>query len=265
MRDILSDLHSDDVDAEKDPVKLSQKAMRKPLPKRFYEQVAVEEIDGQFGITLDERPLKTPGRRTLRFDHKVFAERLAGEFDAQTKEINPTTMPFYRLVNTAFDGVATDLQAVREDIIRFSGSDLLCYRAEGPDALVALQQEHWDEPLDWIAGLIGSRFVLAQGIMHVSQPKAATAGFGVLVAQYDDPLGVSALHVMTTLTGSAVLALAVMKGEMTPQEAWMAAHVDEDWNIAQWGEDAHAQALRASKWVDMDVAGFVAATLNPAF
>lgn len=264
MRDILSDLSSDDAAAEKDPVKISQKAMRKPLPKRFYEQVAIQETDGHYGITLDERPLKTPGRNLLRFKHRVFAERLAAEFDAQAKEINPATMPFYRLVNTAFDGVATDMQAVREDIIRFSGSDLLCYRAEGPDALVALQSEHWDEPLDWIAGLVGSRFVLAQGIMHVGQPKAATAGFGVLVGQFDDPLGVSAFHVMTTLTGSAILALAVMKAEMTPLEAWTAAHVDEDWNIAQWGEDAHAQALRASKWIDMQVAGFVASTLNAA-
>ncbi|MGB7433731.1 MAG: ATP12 family protein [Ahrensia sp.] len=260
MRDELSDLHGD----EKDPVKVSQRAMRKPLPKRFYTSVAVEEADGVFQVTLDGRIVKTPGRAPLQFQPQVFAERLAHEFDAQAEEINPATMPFYRLANTAFDGVATDLQAVREDIIRFSGSDLLCYRAAGPDGLVALQAQHWDEPLDWMAGLVGSRFVLAEGIMHVSQPKAATAGFGALVAQYDDPLAVSAFHVMTTLTGSAILAFGVMRGEMTAQEAWTAAHVDEDWNIAQWGEDAHAQALRASKWIDMDVAAFVAATLNPA-
>lgn len=260
MRDELSNLHGD----QKDPVKVSQQAMRKPLPKRFYEVVSVEGADGFYQVALDGRIVKTPGRKPLQFKQLVFAERLAQEFDAQIKEINPTTMPFYRLVNTAFDGVATDLQAVREDIIRFSGSDLLCYRAEAPDGLVALQAQHWDEPLDWVAGLIGSRFVLAQGIIHVSQPKAATAGFGALVAQYDDPLAVSAFHVMTTLTGSAILAFAVMRGEMKAQEAWTAAHVDEDWNIAQWGEDVYAQALRASKWIDMDVAAFVAATLNPA-
>lgn len=262
MRDILSDLNGDKTDEPKDPVKVSQKAMRKPLPKRFYEHVTVIKTDGQFGIALDERPLKTPGKNPLSFNHEVFAERLAQEFDAQEKEINPATMPFYRLANTAFDGVATDMQAVREDIIRFSGSDLLCYRAEGPQPLLDLQSKFWDEPLDWIAGLIGSRFVLAEGVMHVSQPKAATAGFGVLVGQFNDPLGVSAFHVMTTLTGSSILALAVMNAKMSPQQAWAAAHVDEDWNIAHWGEDPYAQALRTSKWVDMDVAGFVASTLN---
>ncbi|MEL6919509.1 MAG: ATP12 family protein [Pseudomonadota bacterium] len=257
MRDILSDLQA----AATNPIEAARQASKTPLPKRFYKAVEVLEEDGGFAVGLDGRAVKTPGRAQLVLATRDAAQMLAEEFDAQTEYLDPKHMPVYRLLNTAVDGVATDPQVVAEDVIRFAGTDLLCYRAGGPDVLVARQSEAWDPVLDWIASRIGSRFVLAEGVMHVAQPKSATVGFGVLINQIGDPIQLAALHSMTTLTGSALLALAVFEAEMTASEAWAAAHVDEDYNIELWGEDAEAKEMRYWKWTQMDAASRMIAAL----
>jgi chaperone required for assembly of F1-ATPase len=170
-------------------------------------------------------------------------------------------MPATRLANTAIDGVASDIQAVIEDILKFCASDLLCYRAGGPQGLVDAQGRHWDPVLDWLREDLGARFILSEGVSHVVQPQPALAAFGVRLAAYSAPFPATCLHAMTTLTGSAMLALAVAEGRQTAASAWAAAHVDEDWNIAQWGEDAEAKARRAFRWREMDAAACLLATL----
>lgn len=161
------------------------------------------------------------------------------------------SMPVLRLVNTAIDGVASDPQAVLEDILRFASSDLLCYRADGPQGLVDRESEHWDPVVDWASASLGARFNLAEGIIHVDQPREAIAVLGAHLAQRAEPLRLAALHVMTSLTGSALLALAVDFGQLDGEAAWQAAHVDEDWQIEQWGQDAEAVARRAHRKRDM--------------
>ena len=249
MRDILGNLEA----AASNPIEAARQASKTPLPKRFYKDVALLEAGGAFEVGLDGRAVKTPGLNRLILPANG-AQLLADEFDAQKEYIDPKAMPVYRLLNTALDGVATDMQAVAEDVIRFAGSDLLCYRAEAPDALVSQQSEAWDPMLDWLGSRLGSRFVLAEGIMHVPQPKATMAAFSLLVSQIKEPILLAALHSMTTLTGSAVLGYAVFDGEVSAQEAWAAAHVDEDFNIEQWGDDAEAKAMRAWKFNQMKAA-----------
>ncbi|MEO1747020.1 MAG: ATP12 family protein [Pseudomonadota bacterium] len=249
MRDILGDLEA----AATNPIEAARQASKTELPKRFYSEVTVMGSDGAFEVGLDGRTVKTPGRNSLVLPGKG-AQLLAEEFDAQADYLDPKQMPLYRLLNTAIDGVATDMQAVAEDVVRFSGTDLLCYRADGPETLVSRQTEAWDPMLDWMGTRLGSRFVLAEGIMHVSQPKATMTAFSLLVSQIKDPIVLAALHSMTTLTGSAVLGFAVYDGEVGAEEAWKTAHVDEDFNIEQWGEDGEAKAMRAWKWTQMKAA-----------
>ena len=260
MRDILSDLHGDE--PNRDPMRSAQAAMRTPLPKRFYEAVDVAPEGDGFGVQLDGRPAKTPGRAVIVLATEAAARIVADEFDAQGTEVDPATMPAWRLVNTAIDGVAADPQAVVEDIVRFFGSDLVCYRADGPEALIAAQRQKWDGPLDWAEQIAGSRFALAEGVMHVTQPKPALAAMGALVKHIADPVELAALHSMTTLTGSAILAYGVFRGQWSAEDAWSAAHVDEDFNIAQWGEDAEAMATRARRWSEMAAAARMIAALR---
>jgi chaperone required for assembly of F1-ATPase len=236
------------------PMKAAQEAMRAPLPKRFYKVADVTPQGDGHAVQLDGRTAKTPGRAPLVLATAAAARLVADEFAAQGETIDPATMPCYRLVNTAIDGVAADPQAVLEDVVRFFGTDLVCYRAGEPEALVAAQREKWDGPLAWAEELAGSRFALAEGIMHVAQPRETLAAMGVHLRQIADPVALAALHSMTTLTGSAILALGTLRGAWSADEAWTAAHVDEDFNIAQWGEDAEAKARRARRGTEMDAA-----------
>ena len=262
MRDILSDLEAGKLLSDPDPVRRAQIQMRTPLPKRFYKAVSVEQDGEVFGVRLDGKPVRTPGKALLALPNEAAAALVAGEFEAQAEVIDPVTMPTLRLVNTAIDGVAADPQAVLEDILRFAWSDLLCYRADGPQGLVDRQNRHWDPVLDWARNELGARFNLAEGVIHVEQPRGTIAVLGAHLARRADPLRLASLHVMTSLTGSALLALAVEAGGLDTDAAWLAAHVDEDWQIEQWGQDAEALSRRAQRRRDMMAAAGLLAALD---
>ena len=254
MRDLLNDLEAAKLLSDPDPIRRAQSSMKRPLPKRFYKDAAVEAEQGGFAVHLDGKPVRTPGRALLLLPTERAAALVADEFAAQAESIDPATMPVYRLVNTAIDGVASDPQAVLEDILRFASSDLLCYRAGFPDALVARQAEAWDGVIDWARATLGARLNLAEGVMHVEQPREAIAAIGVHLGQRAEPLHLAALHLITSLTGSALLALAVDFGELDAEAAWSAAHVDEDFQAEQWGHDAEAVARRSSRKRDFAAA-----------
>lgn len=254
MRDQLEDIEAGRNLSDPDPVKRAQIQMRQPLPKRFYKDVTVTQVDDGFSVQLDGKPVRTPGKALLAVPTQPAAELLAAEFDAQQETINPVSMPVVRLVNTAIDGVATDLQAVLEDVMRFSGSDLVCYRADAPQELVQRQADAWDPILDWAQATLGARFILGEGIMHVAQPREAVTAVGIWLKQREDAFRLSSIHLMTSLTGSALIALAVEAGAITPDEGWKIAHVDEDWTNEHWGEDAEATARRIARRKDFDAA-----------
>jgi len=262
MRDILNDLEAGKFLSDPDPVRRAQIQMRTPLPKRFYKSVSVEAEGDAFGVRLDGKPVRTPGKALLALPNEATATLVAAEFEAQDKVIDPVSMPTLRLVNTAIDGVAADPQAVLEDILRFASSDLLCYRADGPQGLVERQNEHWDPVLDWARGDLGARFNLAEGVVHVEQPRESIAVLGAHLARRADPMRLAALHVMTSITGSALLALAVEAGALDMEAAWLAAHVDEDWQAEQWGQDAEAMARRVRRKRDMQAAATLLAALE---
>ncbi|TPW29331.1 ATP12 family chaperone protein [Pararhizobium mangrovi] len=239
---------------EADPIRRAQEQMKRPLPKRFYTEATVAEHAEGYGVALDGRLLRTPAKKVLAVPSRALAESLAAEWHAQESEIDPARMPLTRLANTALDGVANERQAVAEDIVRFAATDLLCYRADAPEGLVERQGEHWDPMIDWAHAALGTRFVLVEGVMHADQPRETIAAFSASLKRYADVFELAALHTVTSLTGSAILALALAEGEITADEAWTAAHVDEDWNIEQWGGDAEAAARRAKRRQDMDAA-----------
>ncbi len=250
MRDILNDLEA----GKRDPMKLAQAPMRQPLPKRFYKAAEHVPVENCWEVRLDGKAAKTPGRAPLRLPTERAAHLVAAEFAAQGEHLDPAQMPITRFANTVIDGVATDPQVVLEDVLRYASSDLVCYRADSPEGLVQRQSEIWDPVLDWIRSETGARFFLAEGVMHVEQPKEAIALIGAYLGRRAEPFRLAAIHVMTTLMGSALLALMVEGRALSASEAWAAAHIDEDWNISQWGEDAEAAARRAYRWRDMQAA-----------
>lgn len=233
------------------------------LPRRFYKAAAAVPFEGGgFGVALDGRRAKTPGKRDLVVATEAAGLAIAEEWQAQLEVIDPARMPLTRLANTAIDGVRGREASVAADIVKYAGSDLLCYRAEGPERLVRQQAAEWDNVLDWARNRHGLVFCLQTGLMPVPQsPKLAQGVAGAITDH--DAFGLAALHVMTTLMGSAVLAMAVAGGHLTAAEAWRAAHVDEDWQIEQWGEDAEAAARREHRWREMAAAARFITLLGP--
>ena len=233
-----------------------------PWPKRFYARATAGEREGGFALLLDGRPAKTPAKRDLLLPSRPSAEALASEWDAQREIIDPAAMPITRICNTAIDGVAAQVAAVAAEVKTYLTSDLLAYRAADPPPLVAAQARDWDPVLDWARDAFGARFILAQGVTFVAQPPATLDAMGDVVdaivgERPAAPFRLAAIHVMTTLTGSALLALAVMHGRLTPEGAWDAAHVDELFQESRWGSDAEALERRERRWSEMKAAATV--------
>ena len=242
-------------------VRLTQVAMRAPEIKRFYAAATVGEVDGGWTLLLDGCGARTPAKNKLVAPSRAVAEAIAAEWAGQGPVVDPTSMPVTRLANSALDGVANTLAETRADIARYAGADLICYRAETPEALVALQAEAFDPVLAWAEDWLGARFILSAGVMHVAQPGPALAAVRNAVDAYESPFAVAALHGLTSLSGSVLLALAVARGARTAGDAWRAAHVDEDFQIRQWGEDDEAMRRRAARWVEFEAAARVIAAV----
>jgi chaperone required for assembly of F1-ATPase len=249
-----------------DPMRSAQKNMRPEGLKRFYAEVGVGEVveagRTRFPLLLDGRPARTPAKSKFAFPSRALAEEVAAEWAAQGTMLDPAAMPLTRIANSALDGVAGAMSETRAEIVGYAGSDMLCYRAREPEALRALQAAAFDPPLAWADRALGARFVIAEGLMHLRQPEPALTAIAAAIARFGEPLEVAALHVMTTLTGSVLLALAVAHGALRADEAWRIAHVDEDFQISQWGEDDDANARRAARWREMAAAARVIEALR---
>lgn len=243
--------------AEKSPDALKVGSIgRKPPRKRFYREVSTGSHPTGFCVLLDDCVAKTPGGKPLAVRSEAVAKALAAEWSMQGERLDPAAMPLTRLVNSAVDGVASQMEAVRADIVRYADSDLVCYRADGPKALIALQDAHWSPLLTHVREVCGAHLVLVEGIMHIGQEHQSLAAIDRALEEYDT-LSLAAIHAVTTLTGSAVIALALAQGAINCDAAWIAAHVDEDWQMSQWGRDDQALERRALRWLEMEAASLV--------
>jgi chaperone required for assembly of F1-ATPase len=259
MRDIFTDIFENQ---PLDPSESARRSMRPSLRKRFYQRAHVSEpSESGFAVLLDGRPVKTPARHDLAAPTRALAEALAAEWNAQQDVIDPARMPLTRLVNAIIDAVTSAPAPVAEEVAKYLSSDLLFYRAETPAGLVARQGQHWDPVLDWARETLGARFVLAQGVMHVAQPdEAITAARQAIPADPSNAKEIwrlGAIASITALTGSALLALAMAHGALDADAAWQAAHVDEDWQMQQWGRDALTLERRDHHFAEMLAAATV--------
>ena len=218
--------------------------MERPKLKRFYKDVTLEVGEPGFLILLDGRVVKTPMKQDLLVPAKALAEAIAEEWAGQDEVIDLETMIFTKLANTALDRVVPRRQEIVDELLGFAGSDLLCYRATEPAALIEREDIAWGPFLAWLKESHDVEMSVASGILHVAQEPGALEKFGSLYESLDG-FALTSAHNLTTLTGSAILALALLKEKSTPEQVWQAAHVDEDFQIERWGEDEEASRRRA--------------------
>ncbi len=260
MRDLLEGVFTSE---PLDPIEAARRGMRPQLRRRFYACPGVEKNEGILHVTLDGHPVKTPARRLLTAPIRMLAEALAAEWATQRDVIDPAKMPLNRLANTIIDGVAQSQSEVAAEIEKYLAADLVFYRAERPQGLVDRQAAAWDPVLAWGRAALGSHFEPTQGMVHVTQSPQSLRLAGAAIPR--DPWRLGALHAMTTLTGSALIALAFAGGAMSLAPAWSAAHVEEDWNMELWGRDELALERRAWRFAEMQAAAEVLRSLaSPA-
>jgi chaperone required for assembly of F1-ATPase len=230
----------------------ARRAARPSLRRRSYDRAKAAAAGEGYVIQLDGKPVRTPAGRVLAAPTLALAQAIAAEWDAQIDVIDPATMPLTRLANAIVDGVRDRPGPVAAEVQKYLASDLLCYRATSPNGLAERQSRQWDPILQWVNDALGARFAVGEGVVHVAQPKDALAAARAGIPE--DPWRLGAVHAVTTLTGSALIALALLRAQLTADEAWQAAHVDEDWNIEQWGRDELALERRAFRRAEFDAA-----------
>lgn len=215
--------------------------------KRFWKEVSVTTR----GLTLDGKPVRTPGRTPLVLPSDALAEAVAEEWRAVGDTLDPRAMPLTGLANAAIDRIAPDTASFAAGLAKYGESDLLYYRAEDPEPLIARQAAAWDPLLDWARGRYDVHFETATGIIHRAQPEASVTRLGEAVAALDG-FRLAGLSPVVTITGSLVAALALLEGAADAETIWAAAHVDEDWQAEQWGEDYLAVQAREAHRRDFD-------------
>jgi chaperone required for assembly of F1-ATPase len=258
MRDQLEDAHKH----MDDGYGRAQHLNRVELPKRFYKEVDVARVDDGYAVTLDGRQVRTPGHKIpVIVPALSIAQTMAAEWAAQGEFIDPATMPMVRLINSAVESGEERIPEFRAEIGKFAAGDLLLYRADAPQELVAEQDREWDGALVALARKFDVAFQPTIGIIHQAQP-AETLRKLDLTLENQGLLSLTALVSITGITGSGLLAIGLLHGLFTPDQVWKAAHVDEDHQIRLWGEDEEASERRAKRRVEFDIAVAVVEALK---
>jgi chaperone required for assembly of F1-ATPase len=214
--------------------------------KRFWKAADVTREGDCWGVSLDGRPLRTPARASLEVPGEALARAIADEWNGVEGDVDPRDLPLTGLANAAVDRVAPDKAAFAASLTRYAEADLACYRADGPQALVARQSKAWDALLDWARRRFDVDFQTTAGLLHVPQPAATVDRLGHAVAALD-PFRLAGLSPLVTIGGSLVAALAVIEKAITPEQAWDAVSVDERWQLDQWGSDSEAEQVLANR------------------
>lgn len=221
--------------------------------KRFWSKAEAVAGGGEWGVELDGRPVRTPARAPLVLPQEALALAIANEWEETGETVDPRGMPLTGLANAAIDRVAPDPQRFATDLARYAEADLLCYRADGPKALIDRQAAAWDPLLQWARRRYDVDFAVTHGITHVPQQPATIARLSHAVATLD-PFHLAGISPLVTIGGSLVAALAVLEGEVDPEAAWTALTVDDAWQLDKWGSDAEAEAALANRRADFTAA-----------
>ncbi|MCU0828559.1 MAG: ATPase [Tabrizicola sp.] len=218
-------------------------------PRRFWTTATVVPVEGGFTVHLDGRPVRTPLKAALILPTEALARDIAAEWQGVESKVDPAAMPLTRMANSAIDKVAPQFAEVAAMLADYGGSDLICYRAEEPVALAERQAAAWDPLLDWAETALAAPLVRVQGVMPKPQPAASLAALSAAVHRLT-PFQLVAFHDLVALSGSLVIALALTQRHLTVTEAWRLGRIDEDWQIAEWGEDEEAAEIAARKQAD---------------
>lgn len=214
--------------------------------KRFWKTTQVEPVSDGFQVLLDGRLVKTPGKKPLVLPTQELAHAIAQEWDEQADLIKPATMPCTRSANAAIDKVTEQFHEVASLLSAYGDSDLLCYRATTPQSLIDRQSSLWDPLLEWSATALNAPLEKRSGVMHQPQSAEVLDRLDKRVRVFN-VFEMTGFHDLVGMSGSLVLAFAVVQRHLSADEAWAFSRLDEIWQAEQWGADEEAESQNVLK------------------
>jgi len=232
--------------------------------KVFWSDVDVGQSDNGFKVLLDGRDLKTPAKSTLQVPTMALAEGIAAEWRSlkdKKDKIDPEALPLTKLANAAIDKISVQSEPIIEMLAEYATTDLLCYRATSPKGLADRQEQIWQPLLDWFSDTHDVGLEVGSGVMPIRQPTQVLTDCAALLKSYSH-FELAAVYDLITLSGSFVIGVATAAGKIEITDAWAASRIDEDWQIAEWGEDEDAMSLAATRQNAFERAAFVLTLLK---
>jgi len=236
-----------------DPVQKTQELTKPKKISRFYKKVSVESYDASFCVLLDGKKARTPKKNIIQFPSQTLAEAIADEWDAQGKDIDPFSMPMNRLCNVALDIDDQAIKPLVDELLNFIQTDALIFRSYEPEALVALQEDQWNIIQEYAEDLLEGKIITTKGLSIPDQSDILSENARNILSALSI-FELTALHTITTISGSIFIALVLFTQGISSDQAWQAGHLEEDWNIALWGDDEEAQKRRKFRRKEWDAA-----------
>jgi chaperone required for assembly of F1-ATPase len=221
--------------------------------KRFYKDVAVDQIGDGWRVTLDDRPIRTAGGRPQVVPTRALAEALAAEWGGQGETLDPAAFQYRDLADYAIDAVAPQREAVLAELLPYAETDTLCYRADPDEPLYKRQVEVWEPVLNRTEARLNVTFARISGIIHKHQPAATLKGLRAELDACGD-FELAALKMLSSLSASLVIALEAIHPGADARALWRAAELEADWQVELWGEDWEATELRATRFAAFELA-----------
>lgn len=231
-------------------------------PHRFYKTVTTTLCENGYAISLDGRIPKTPAKNALILPNLASAQLVAAEWEAQGEAVIPACMPLTRLVNVAIDRASITRDAMIDEVVKYAGTDLVCYRAPTPKTLVAAQAAGWDPLMEWAATTHGVHLTITYDPLAIPQPAASLIALRAAITRYDD-WHLTALAFANGLAGSAIVALALVDRRINGETAFKAIRIEENWQAARWGADPDEEYVANARRLDLVAVGDLVSALAP--
>ena len=230
-------------------------------PRRFYKVASTLETPQGFAVSLDGRIPKTPAKASLILPNLASARLVAGEWECQGEQVIPASMPLTRLVNVAIDRASETRDAMIDEVVKYAGTDLVCYRAPGPKTLVGAQAAAWDPLMEWAEAKFGVALTSTFDALAIAQPAASLTALRSAITRYDD-WHLTALAFANGLAGSAIVALALVERFIDGETAFKAIRVEENWQAARWGADPDEEHVANARRLDLVAVGHLVGALE---
>ncbi len=220
--------------------------------KKFWKKVSIKKTSpNSFEIMLDERILQTPLKRELVLPNLNLTKEIVKEWDQVSKNINTESMILYGLISTSLDKIIDNRNSYIDDILDYIDTDLICYRAENPKELVELQKNKWDPIILLIEKYIGTKVQVFRGILPKKQHITVHSKLNNIINQFNN-FEISALHRITSITGSIFLSLCVLKKDISKNEVFELSFLDELWQAENWGFDEETSQKRKEISIELN-------------